>query len=216
MLFRYRGGGAELEADLIAALRAGDEATFRRLVEDNHPRMVRMARSYVGAPDLAEEVAQEAWTVALRGLDGFEQRSSIRTWLLGIVVNLARRRAGQERRTVSLAGLDDGGPTIDPHRFRSAEHGRWARWWLEYPVPWDDLPAERLEARDTLGLVHRIIEGLPSVQRAVILLRDVEGFSAAEACSALGISETNQRVALHRARAKVRAALEQRFAEERV
>ena len=202
------------DGDLLAKLREGDEGVFTALVEANHAAMLRLARAYTRDETLAEEAVQESWLAALRGLDRFEGRSTLRTWLFGIVINQSKRRAARERRSIPLSSLEADAPAVSPNRFRPAEHGVWQGWWLEYPVPWDEQPIARLQAKETVAVVYEAIEMLPAMQRAVITLRDIEGMSAAEACSALGISETNQRVALHRARSRVRRALEVYLTED--
>lgn len=196
------------ETRLLAALRAGDAAAFAELVDEVSPSMLRVARTVVRSRAVADEVVQESWARALAALDGFEGRSSLRTWLLTIVLNTARSRGEREARSVpfsALAGADDDAPAVSPDRFLAAGH-RWAGHWAAFPEP---LPEERLEAKETLELVRRAIERLPDGQRAVIVLRDVEGWSAEEVRNVLELSESNQRVLLHRARSKVRQALEE-------
>lgn len=198
------------ELRLLAALRVGDEAAFASLVERYHPSLVRLALSYVGDRAVAEEVAQETWLGVLEGLGRFEGRSSLKTWLFRILTNIAKTRAEREGRSVPfsrLAGQDgEGEPAVEPDRFLA---GRWA----SLPSRWSELPESRLLARETVERIRQAIEALPSTQRAVITLRDVEGWSAEEVCNVLSLSETNQRVLLHRARSKVRRALERYFEE---
>jgi RNA polymerase sigma-70 factor, ECF subfamily len=204
-------GGSD--ADRLAALRAGDEQAFRALVTRHHGTMVRVASFYVGSRAVAEEVTQETWLAVIRGLDGFEERSSLRTWIFRILANQARARGTRESRSVpfsSVAGDDES--TVDPARFRGPED-RWPGHWGVFPSPWSDLPAERLLDVEARSLVAETIRVLPDAQRAVISLRDVEGFSPEETCELLGLSEGNQRVLLHRARARVRAALEAYFGQ---
>jgi len=200
------------EAALLAALRRGDEAAFLALVERHHTALVRLAQVYVGDRARAEDVAQEAWLGVVRGLGRFEGRSSLKTWLFRILVNCAKTRAVREARSVPFSDLGDvdladGGPSVEPERFHGAGH-RIAGHWSDPPRAWDDLPEERLLAAETRGVLGRAIEALPPGQRAVVTLRDVEGLSAAEVCNMLGLSETNQRVLLHRARSRLRQALE--------
>lgn len=205
------------EADLIRALRAGDEAAFGQLVDRYHQGMVHFAASYLREPSVAEEVAQEAWLAVLRGLDRFEARSSLRTWIYGIVANLARSRAKRERWSLPFSSLEDRGPaapSVEPERFLPADHPRWPGWWDEHPRSWHDDPEERLLAAETRAVVKAAIDELPAGQRLVITLRDVEGWTAAEACSVLHITDTNQRVLLHRARSQVRRSLERYLDEE--
>lgn len=198
---------------LLAALRTGDEGAFRWLVERHHRALVHVARSYVSSVAVAEEVAQETWLGVVTGLDRFEGRSSLKTWIFRILMNRARTRGEREARTVPLSSLvadDPDGPAVSTDRF--LESGRWAGHWATPPTRWSDLPEDRLLADETDGVVSMTISGLPGQQAQVITLRDREGWSSEEVCALLGISEVNQRVLLHRARTKVRAALEQHFA----
>lgn len=198
----------------LDALRAGDEEAFMALVRRHQAAMVRVAQIYVSRRDVAEEVVQEAWVGALRGLDRFEGRSSLKTWLFRIVVNLAKTRAVREGRTIPFSALrsptDVPEPAVDPERFRPPDDPRNPGQWASLPREW---PEAQLLQAEQLGLIQDAIEALPDSQRAVITLRDVEGWSADEVCNALELSETNQRVLLHRARSKVRRALE-RYLDE--
>jgi RNA polymerase sigma-70 factor (ECF subfamily) len=204
------------DAPVMAALRAGDEAAFADLVDRYHGRLVRLATVYVHNRAVAEEVAQEAWLGVLRGLDRFEGRSSLKVWVFSILTNCARSRARREGRTLpfsSFAGAaeEDGAePAVEPERFRAADPGRGH--WVSVPDNWDEVPEQRLLAAETLALVERAIAALPPTQRAVITLRDVEGCASDEVCAVLGLSEGNQRVLLHRARSRVRRALEAHLA----
>jgi RNA polymerase sigma-70 factor (ECF subfamily) len=202
---------ADEELRLLDALRQGDEAAFMRVVDRYHGRMVRLALVYVGDQDVAEEVAQEAWLGVLRGLPRFEARSSLRTWIFHIVVNRAKTRAGREGRSIPFSALweetDADEPMEDPAQFLPADHPRWPGHWVSFPRSWEQVPEERLLAIETLAYIGEAIEGLPPNQRMVITLRDVEGLPSDEICNVLGISETNQRVLLHRARTQVRRAL---------
>ncbi|HEY7257845.1 MAG TPA: sigma-70 family RNA polymerase sigma factor [Gaiellales bacterium] len=196
----------------VAALRAGDERVFRELVERYHASLIRVALLYVRTRAVAEEVVQDTWIGVLRSLPRFEGRSSLRTWIFRILANQARTRARREARSVpfsSLAGDDDDSPTVDPDRFLAADHPAFPGHWASPPQSWAARPEEELLARETRELVLAAIEALPPSQRAVISLRDVEGWSSEEVCDLLEISEGNQRVLLHRARAKVREALEE-------
>ncbi len=209
------GGPATISAEereLLGALRRGDETAFARLVEALHGSMLRLAMLHVGDRAVAEEVVQDAWLGVLQQLDRFEGRSSLKTWVLRITSNRAKTRAVRERRTVpfsALPGGDQGAdePAVDPDRFLPAGH-RWAGHWASPPRSWRDVPEDRLLSRETMTEVERAVETLPAAQRTVLVLRDVEGLTAAEACQLLGLTEGNQRVLLHRARSKVRAALE--------
>ena len=200
------------ERELLEALRRGDEAAFVRLVDALHGSMLRLAMLHVRDRAVAEEVVQEAWLGVLQQLDRFEGRSSLKTWVLRIVSNRAKTRAVRERRTVpfsALAGGDEdaGEPVVDQDRFLPAGH-RWAGHWASAPASWREVPEDVLVSQEILTEVERAIATLPAAQRAVLVLRDVEGLSAAEACQLLGLTEGNQRVLLHRGRSKVRAALE--------
>ena len=203
------------EGPLLAALRAGDEAAFMRLVEQYHAAMVRLAMTIVGSTAVAEDVAQETWTKALRSLDAFEGRSSLKTWLFRILTNTALTTAKREGRTIPFSDFepaDDDEPAVEPERF--IPDGEWAGHWTDYPRRWELESAEAVAIRhETLACVQRAIAALPENQRAVITLHDIEGWETQEICNTLGISETNQRVLLHRARSKVRRALEQYFME---
>lgn len=198
------------EAPFVERLRAGDEAAFLSLVEGLQGQMLRIARMYVPTQAVAEEVVQEAWLGVLRGLGGFEGRSSLRTWILRILVNTAKTRGLRERRSVPLSSLwspEGDEPAVDPTRFLP-EGERWAGHWADEPSSWETVPEDRLLSAETLGYVAAAIEDLPANQREVIRMRDVLGWSSQEVCNALDITETNQRVLLHRARSKVRRALE--------
>ena len=196
---------------LVDALRGGDEDAFMRLVERLQPQMLRIARMYVSTAAVAEEVVQEAWVGVIKGLDGFQGRSSLRTWILRILVNTAKTRGQREARSVPFSSLwspEVGAqPAVDPDRFLP-RGDEWAGHWAEAPATWDEVPEDRLLSHETLSRVGQAIEALPPNQREVIRMRDVLGWSSAEVCNALDVSETNQRVLLHRARAKVRRALE--------
>ena len=181
------------------------------LVETYGPLMLRMALGHVRTPSVAEEVVQEAWVGVLGGLDRFEGRSSLKTWIMRIVVNRAKTRGEREARCVpfsSLADPDDSGSAVDPARFLPDTHPQWPGHWAVPPQSWASVPEERLAARETIELIRGAIRDLPPRQQQVIVLRDVEGWEAEDVCAALGVSEGNQRVLLHRARSKVRAELE--------
>ena len=197
------------DEQLVAALRDGDEGAFIALVGRYGPLMLRVASTYVRTPAVAEEVVQETWIGVFNGIDRFETRSSLKTWIFRILTNIAKTRGQREGRTVPFSALErpDAVPeaAVDADRFLSPDHERWPGHWASKPEPW---PEERLLAAETRELVDRAIEQLPPAQRAVISLRDVEGWSSEETRNALGVSETNQRVLLHRARSKVRQALE--------
>jgi RNA polymerase sigma-70 factor (ECF subfamily) len=199
----------EDETELIAALRAGDESAFRALVEMYHAMLVRVARMYVSTQALAEEVAQDTWLAAIEGIDRFEGRSSLKTWLFRILTNRAKTRGIREGRTLPFSSLETVDPAVESERFNGADHN-WPGHWAAPPRAF---PQERLIAAETREVIERAIAALPPTQRTVISLRDIEGWSAEEVCNALTLTETNQRVLLHRARSAVRAALEQYFEE---
>ena len=196
------------ELRLLHRLRAREEAAFVEVVDLYGAAMLRLARSYVSSQAVAEEVVQDAFLGALTGIDRFEGRSSLKTWLFRILTNCAKTRGVREARCAPFSALEDpDGPTVDPGRFLDSSH-RWAGHWATPPRRFDAVPEERLLAGETRALVARTIAALPPTQRAVILLRDVEGWDAAEVCDLLALSEANQRVLLHRARARVRGELE--------
>jgi len=194
----------------VALLLAGDETAFEELVERYHGSLLRLAMTYVRPRSAAEEVVQDTWLGVLRGLPAFEGRSSLRTWIYRILVNQARTRGVRESRSLPFSSLaGDGEPAVDPDRFLPPGHAAYAGHWAAAPRAWGDLPEEVLLAAETRSEVQRAIDELPPSQREVITLRDVEGWSSAEVREALDLSEANQRVLLHRARAKVRARLEE-------
>jgi RNA polymerase sigma-70 factor, ECF subfamily len=198
------------DRELIAALRRGDEAGFMKLVDEYGPALLRVARMYVPSAAVAEEVVQETWIAVLTGIDRFEGRSSLKTWIFRILANIAKTRGERERRSVpfsSAARAAAEEPSVDPDRFLPAGDER-ARAWALGPVPWPG-PEESLLSGETLDVILAAIDRLPPAQREVITLRDIDGWSSEEVRNALEISETNQRVLLHRARSKVRGAIEQ-------
>lgn len=197
------------EAELLARLRGGDERAFESVVQSFYPSMIAIARGYVRSGAVAEEVVQEAWLGVLKGLDRFEGRSSLRTWVLQIVANIARTRAVREARSVPFSSVvpESAEPAIAPERFRGSDDP-FPGHWRSYPTDWRTIPEQKLLSGETVELVQRAIAELPETQRLVITLRDVTGCSADEVCETLGVSAANQRVLLHRARARVRARLE--------
>jgi RNA polymerase sigma-70 factor (ECF subfamily) len=197
------------EDELVDALTAGDEEAFARLVDMLSPALLRMARMYVSSGAEAEEVVQDTWLAVLKGIDRFERRSSLKTWIFRILMNVARTRGKRESRSIPFSSAFDAGgapdePAVDPDRFLPPDH-RSAGGWAIAPAPW---PEDEVLAGETVDIIRRAIDQLPPAQREVITLRDLVGCSSAEACDALDVSEANQRVLLHRARAKVRAAVE--------
>jgi len=203
------------EEQLVAALRAGDEEAFRTVVRDWHPSLLRVARIFTPSPAVAEDVVQETWVRVLGALDRFEGRSSLKTWVFRILVNTAKTRAQREGRTIPFSALQDAWripeAAVEPERFLPDDDAFHPGGWAAPPRA---LPEERLLAAETRGVVAAAIEALPANQRAVISLRDVEGWSSDEVRNALDISDVNQRVLLHRARARVRRALEDYLAPE--
>lgn len=200
------------DAQLIEAIKRHDEAAFMQLVERYQATLLRIALVYVENRAVAEDIVQDAWFGVLAGIAKFEGRSSFRTWLFRILVNRARSRAEREGRTVPFSALGDGGleshaPVVPAHRFHGSD-SEWADHWTVPPNAWGSSPEEQLLARETQDLISRELIRLPPAQREVITLRDVNGWSAEEVCNVLGLTETNQRVLLHRARSRVRASLE--------
>jgi RNA polymerase sigma-70 factor (ECF subfamily) len=204
------------ERRLIQALRAGDEAAFEQLIRMYHASLLRVAQIYVSNRAVAEEVVQETWLGVLNGIGRFEGRSSLKTWIFRIVTNIAKTRGQREGRSIPFSALQDPAavpePAVEPDRFLRPDDPREPGAWAAPPAP---LPDQVLLAAETLAVIEAAIEGLPPAQRAVISLRDVEGWSSEEVRNALEISETNQRVLLHRARSKVRRALEGYVSESR-
>jgi RNA polymerase sigma-70 factor (ECF subfamily) len=210
--------GTDDDEQLLLALRRRDEQAFTALVDRYHARLVRLASLFVDNQAVAEEVVQETWIGVLQGIDRFEGRSSFRTWLFRILTNQAKRRGQREARSRPFAAFsvaDDADAVafaVAPERFLPAGDA-WAGHWVSYPQSWRETPEDLLLSDETRTLVRQAIDALPLTQRLVITLRDVEGVPSAEVCNMLAISETNQRVLLHRARAKVRGQLE-RYLEE--
>ena len=190
---------ADEDAELLARLREGDEQAFVLLVARHHAAMLRLARSFVASTAVAEEVVQDTWVGVLRGLERFEGRSSLRTWLLRILVNRARSTGVRERRSIAIG---DSGPVIDQARFDASGA------WMSPPQHWVEDSEDRLFAEAVAGPLHRTLDELPARQREVVMLRDIDGLSSGEVCEVLEISEANQRVLLHRGRSRLRSALE--------
>jgi RNA polymerase sigma-70 factor (ECF subfamily) len=210
------GASAE-DLALVERLRAGDETAFDMLIRRHQAQMLRIARMYVSSQAVAEEVVGDAWLAILQGLDRFEGRSSLRTWMYRILTNIAKTRGQREGRSVpfsSLAGDDLDAPAVDESWFVGARD-RWTGGWASLPDDWRGIPEDRLLSAEVRSLVGAAIAELPPMQAEVIRLRDVRGWGSAEVCNALEISETNQRVLLHRARSKVRRALERYLEKDR-
>ncbi len=203
---------------MVRALRAGDEQVFSELVHRLQRPLLRLARTYVTSDAVAEEVVQDTWVAVVRGIDRFEERSSLRTWIFRILTYQAKTRGERERRSIPLSALlsVDAGPpepAADPSRFRAPGDPLWPGHWSEPPTDWGSDAEARLLGRETQRIIASALESLPPAQRLVMTLRDVEGWDSDEVCAALEISPGNQRVLLHRARSKVRASLEHYFSE---
>ena len=199
------------ELRLIDALRNGDEAAFVSLVDAYHGSLVRLAMLYVANPAVAEEVVQETWIGVLRGLKSFEGRSSLKTWIYRILTNRAKTRGEREKRTIPFSAMwsaedEPDEPALDPSRFLPPDHAQYPGHWAAPVQDWG-APEERLLSGETQACLRSAVEALPPSQREVITLRDIEGWSADEVCTALSLSETNQRVLLHRARSRVRSSM---------
>jgi RNA polymerase sigma-70 factor (ECF subfamily) len=204
------------EQRLVEQLRAGDETAFAELLDCYHNALLRLAMSYVSCRVVAEEVVQETWLAVVQGIDRFAGRSSLKTWIYSILMNQARRRGQREARSLPFSALaspnmEGDEPAVDPSRFLPAG-AEWPGHWAAPPPSRGESPEERLLADETRALISQVIDGLPPNQRAVITLRDVQGLSSEEVRNILQVSDTNQRVLLHRARSKVRGALEQYLA----
>ena len=204
----------EDDTGLVAALCGGDADAFATLVDRHSSAMIRVAMAYVPTRAAAEEVVQETWIAVMRGIDGFEGRSSLKTWIFRILTNVAMRSGARERRSVPFSALakaeDSGEPSVDPDRFLSTDHELFPGHWAIMPARWPT-PEEGLLAGETRGVIAAAIAELPVAQRTVIALRDIEGWTSEEVCQALEISAGNQRILLHRARSRVRNAIERYY-----
>ena len=206
---------ADDDAQLVAALKRRDEAAFVALVERYQRPLLRLALVYCRSLAIAEEIVQDAWLGVIQGIDRFEGRASFKTWLFQILVNRARTRAEREGRAISFSSLAEeaetpGDPAVPRERFRPPDD-KWPNNWAVPPQSWGESADAGLLAGETMDLVKRAIAQLPSAQQQVITLRDIEGWTSEDVCNVLTISETNQRVLLHRARSHVRSALESHF-----
>lgn len=199
----------------MEALRRGDQDAYAGLVEELTPALTRMAMAHVPSRAVAEEVVQDTWVGVINGIDRFQGRSALRTWIFQILLNKARTRGKREKRTLPFSSFgrraEEGGdePAVDADRFQGRD-GQRPGWWARPPAEWEGVEA-RIENNEVRDLLLKAIAELPPRQRDVIVLRDLQGYSSEEARNVLDLSETNQRVLLHRARSKVRAALEEHF-----
>jgi len=195
----------------LEALRDGDEAAFAELVEEHTPSLLALARNYVRTRALAEEVVQDTWLGVIRGLERFEGRASLKTWIYRICINTAKTIGQREARTVPFSAAVEADAAdevcVDPSRFFSDDHSQYPGHWALGPTPWE-LPDERLLSGELRGVILDAIEKLPPSQREVVTLRDLSGWGSDEVCELLGVTSANQRVLLHRGRAKVRGAIE--------
>ena len=202
------------ETVVIAALRDGDESVFAQLVDQHTPSMLRVARGYVPSHEIAEEVVQETWIALVKGIGNFEGRSSLRTWLFTVMINIAKSRGVRERRESDAAIAAFTGGTVDPARFRESGDPYPGHWKPdEVPSPFPETPEGSVLGRELVDVAQRELEKLPDRQRTVVTLRDMLGFDSGEVCELLDISVANQRVLLHRGRAVLRAALENYLGE---
>jgi RNA polymerase sigma-70 factor (ECF subfamily) len=198
---------------LVSGLRAGDESVFAELIDAYGATMLKVACGVVSSTAVAEEVVQETWLAVFTGIHRFEGRSSLRTWIFRILMNTANTQRTRDARTVPFSDLgpepsrDE--PAVDPARFLPPDHPRYPGHWSTPPPSWGSDPEARVLAGETLQLMSRVLQGLPLAQRTVVTLRDVHGWTAEEVSEALGVSRGNQRVLLHRARSRLRRALEE-------
>ncbi|MGY4766468.1 RNA polymerase sigma factor [Kribbella sp. CWNU-51] len=197
---------------LLERLRAGDEAAFGVLLDGWSGGMLRLARSFVSTEESAADVVQETWLAVIEGIDRFEGRSSLKTWVYRILTNTAKRRGVREHKVVPMSSVDDSGPTVDPSRFRPAGDPFPGHWW-DFPPAWPSPEQGLLTAEVRTHLTDALAE-LPERQRLVVVLRDIEGWPYDEVCELLGITPANQRVLLHRARAFLRGKLEEYYRRE--
>jgi RNA polymerase sigma-70 factor, ECF subfamily len=201
------------DGPLVERLRKRDEAAFLEIVQRLHGSLVRLAQSFVNNRAVAEEVTQETWVAVLQGIDRFEGRSSLKTWIFQILINRAKTRGMREARSINFSALGDtnsesGCSSVDPSRFLSSDDSQHPGAWASQPQQWDVTPEQLLLSRECQTFIEEAIASLPEFQKEVITLRDVQGWENEEICSVLGISESNCRVLLHRARSRVRQALE--------
>jgi len=204
------------DADLIDRLRGGDEAAFVWMVNTYGGPLRRLALAFVSVEAVADEVVQETWLAVITGISRFEGRSSVKTWLYKILSNRAKTRAIRERRTIVFSDLDGGiapgEAAVDPARFLPADHAENPGHWASPPDHWSSSAEDKVVGRETMEVLRRGLDALPPAQRVVVSLRDVHGWPSAQVCEALGLSEANQRVLLHRGRSRLRGVLEDYFA----
>ena len=203
------------EVQLVAALRRGDEVAFSRLVAAHHASLLRVARMYVSSPASAEEVVQDTWVGVLKGLGNFQGRCALKTWIFQILINRAKTRGERDSRMIPFSAMfdarnDPGEPAVEPSQFNENDP-EWPGGWATQPSDWGRTPEQSLLTQELRAVTQQAIVALPASQREVITLRDVQGWTSGEVCNVLAISETNQRVLLHRARSKVRQSLDQYF-----
>jgi RNA polymerase sigma-70 factor (ECF subfamily) len=200
------------EQRLIESLKGGDEHAFAWLLDEYSSALLRVAMTHVGTRAVAEEVVQETWLGVIKGIDRFEGRSSLKTWIFRILTNTASTRGPRERRMVPFSALApaDEEAAVDADRFFPPDHARYPNHWALGPTAWET-PEQELLSGETREVILRAIDALPEAQRAVVTLRDLEGWTPEDVCDTLALSDGNQRVLLHRARTKVRAALEVYF-----
>ena len=201
--------GSPSDAQIVAALRAGDEQTFRDLFSRSYAMMKRVARGYVDSDAVAEEIVQETWVAVVAGIERFEGRSALGTWMFSILTNQAKTHTARERRALpfsSIASKDDDGPVVDADRFQKDDEA-WPGHWATPPRPWQK-PERRLLSLEAREQLRAALEQLPDRQRLIVGLRDIEGLSAGEVCDLLELSQENQRVLLHRGRSRLRAVLD--------
>ena len=210
-----RGANPANERELIERLRGGDEVAFVELVRQYQSLLKRVARMYVHTEAVAEEVVQETWLGVVRGIEGFEGRASLKTWIVRILMNRARTRGEREGRTVPFSALETAestcaDPAVPADRFQDAADAYPGHWTVPLKR-WGDDPEQWVTSNETLDFLHGAIDLLPPVQRSVVMLRDAQEWTTEEVCEALGLTEANQRVLLHRGRSKLRKALESHF-----
>lgn len=211
---------SDADTALLERLRERDERAFVELLEQYHAPLVRFLRGYVPTQDLAEDVAQETWVAFLQGLERFKGQAALKTWIFRIGANRAQSRMRKERRSIPFSFLRSRSPdgddeAFDLDRYLPGAFSPATKMWTSVPDRWDADPESRLTANETIAVVRETISQLPAMQASVITLRDIENWTSAEVREALGLSEANQRVLLHRARVRVRKALEAHFAEAR-